>query len=341
MQVFRVPALLATFCSCSFLLSQQPKSDPLHAWITAKDPVALEAWTHERLDRAKANVNKLLAVKRSRTVENTLRPFDDAGNELFVAACNNNLLYSLADQAAMRDKAQAMEAMVLSAMTDLNLNQEVYRALVAIPEPADGATRYYLAHILLEYRLGGVDKDNATRAKIGALINQITKLSLVFGRNVADGILKISAKPEELEGLPADYVARHKPGPNGMVILTTNEPDLEPVMSFAKSAGLRRRMYLAYNNRAYPANVQVLKDLLAARQDLAVILGYRHWADLAMADQMIGSVADAVKLIGDVECGLQARGAAGIQPPAGICKAAGPGSGRHHRCRHLLLDRTV
>ncbi len=51
-------------------------------------------------------------------------------------------------------------------------------------------------------------------------------------------------------------------------------------------------MFLAYNTRAYPANKQILLDLLATRQEIATVLGFRSWADLATADQMMGSAAN-------------------------------------------------
>ena len=51
-------------------------------------------------------------------------------------------------------------------------------------------------------------------------------------------------------------------------------------------------MFLAYNTRAYPDNQQILLDLLATRQEIATVLGFRSWADLATADQMMGSAAN-------------------------------------------------
>jgi thimet oligopeptidase len=95
-----------------------------------------------------------------------------------------------------------------------------------------------------------------------------------------------------LEGLPDDYLARHQPDAAGQITLTTDQPDMQPVMTFAASAALRERMFLAYNTRAYPANQQILLELLATRQEIATILGFRSWADLATADQMMGSAAN-------------------------------------------------
>jgi thimet oligopeptidase len=290
------------FFGATKMAAQQPAADPLHAWVQGNDPAALESWINQRLDAEKADIDKLLAVTGPRTVENTLRPYDDAQNKLAVAGNNASLLYMLADAAPLRDKGQAMSAKVSSASTDLSLNQKVYRALAAMPLPAnDPPTRHYLERTLLEYRLAGVDKDDATRAKIRALQDKIAVLSLTFGRNIADGTLKIKATRAELEGLPADFIALHKPAADGAYTLTTEQPDVQPVLTFSSNPNLRRRMYLAYNQRAYPQNVQMLRDLLAARQELATTLGYAHYADLATADQMIGSAANVEKLIQQVD----------------------------------------
>ena len=68
--------------------------------------------------------------------------------------------------------------------------------------------------------------------------------------------------------------------------------------SFARNAELRLRMYTAYSQPRLSEKRQVLRDLLTARQELATTLGYASYADLATADQMIGS-AD--------QCGEAAR----------------------------------
>ena len=296
-----VLATLAVFAAAA-LTGQAPAADPLHAWVVAKDPAALETWVNQRLTAEQADIAKLVTVTGPRTVTNTLRPFDDAQNELSVANNNAYLFYALADQAPMRDEGQAMTAKVSTASTDLSLDPKVYAALAAIRlDGLDPATRHYLERTLLEYHLAGVDKDEATRAKIRKLQDRITALSLDFTRNISDGTLTLTATRSELDGLPDDYIARHKPAADGTYSLTTDEPDVWPVLDFSKSAALRRRMLETYDNRAYPKNNQVLRDLVTARQDLATILGYARYADYATADQMIGSSANVTQLIDQVD----------------------------------------
>jgi len=153
-----------------------------------------------------------------------------------------------------------------------------------------------------QYRLAGVDKDDATRARIKELQDQATLTSLSFGRNVQEGGNTVTVEnAAELEGWPADFLEAHQPGEDGTITLTTDFPDYLPVLTFARSSDLRRRMFLAYNTRAYPANRQLLLDLLRIRQEIATILGFAHWADLATADQMMESAANMQAFLDDLD----------------------------------------
>ncbi len=270
-------------------------TEEIHVWEAggAGSAEALAAWVASRLAAHQAALAALLAVEGPSTPENSLRLYDTAIEQLSLAGAQAGILNSVAADKAVRDQAQ-MEAQRVSMVgSALSLNRAVYDALAAIGlTGADAATKHYVERTLLSYRLSGVDKDQATRDRLQALHEKATRHSLDFSRNIQEGAKTIEALPAELEGLPADYLARHPANAEGRVTLTTDPPDMQPVMTFAASAALRERMFLAYNTRAYPVNKQILLDLLATRQEIATILGFRSWADLATADQMMGSAAN-------------------------------------------------
>lgn len=302
-----LPKLTACAMALSALLAlpavaaPAAKYDPLHAWAGGSDPAALETWVNRHLAAAQKNVDAIVKVKGAHTVANTLRAYDDAYNELNIAGNEAYIMFAVGSNAALRDKGQALNEKISGIVAELALNHEVYAALADVhAEHADAATRHYLDRTLLEYRLGGVDKDAETRKKIKALQDRITTLSLQFGRNVQEDVRKVSVTKAQLEGLPEDYIARHKADAAGNYDITTDQPDFGPMMSFGRDASVRRQLQLAYDDRAHPANSQVLLDLLQARQELATILGYPTYADLAMADQMIGSAANARAMLDDV-----------------------------------------
>ncbi len=270
-------------------------SQDLHAWEAggAASAEALSAWVGAHLAAHEAALGALLAVEGERTPENSLRLYDAAIEHLNLAGAQAGVLNSVAADKAVRDRAQQEAQRVAQAGSALSLNRAVYEALAAIGlDGASPATRHFVERTLLGYRLAGVDKDQATRELLQSLQEKATRLSLEFSRNIQEGAKTVEAAAAELDGLPADYIARHEPDANGRVTLTTDPPDMQPVMTFAANAGLRERMFLAYNTRAYPANRQILLDLLATRQEISSILGFRSWADLATADQMMGSAAN-------------------------------------------------
>ncbi len=281
-------------------------TEELHAWEAggADSAEALSAWVGARLAAHEAALAALLAVEGERTPENSLRLYDAAIEQLSLAGAQAVVLNSVAADKAVRDRAQMEAQRVAQAASALSLNRAVYEALAAITlegagalDGAGAATKHYVERTLLSYRLAGVDKDQATREHLHALHDKATQLSLEFSRNIQEDARTIEATEAELDGLPADYIARHqvqKTGPNakGRITLSTDQPDMQPVMTFASGAALRERMFLAYNTRAYPSNKQILLELLATRREIADVLGFRSWADLATADQMMTSAAN-------------------------------------------------
>jgi thimet oligopeptidase len=279
------------------------QDDPLHIWNGKLDRAGAEKWVGGHLTREQKYLDELLAVKDQRTIENTLRLFDDAQNELNIAGSQAYLMYSLAPLKDVRDSGQALAQKVQEASSALALNQEVYRALLAVDvSSTDPATRHYMERTLLEYRLAGVDKDAATRAEIKKHFDHITDAALKFGRNIQENPNHVLVKDKaQLAGLPADFIAAHSPGTDGSVTLNTDETESTPVMTYAASEDLRRRMYLAYNTRAYPQNKDVLLDMLKTRYELAKMLGYSNFADLATADQMIGTAGNMKAFLDEVD----------------------------------------
>ena len=284
--------------------------DSLHLWNGLGDPEGAQRWVEFHLQAARKAVAELIGEKDARTVGNTLGRYDLAVWHLRMAGSQAHVMFMVHPQAGVRDAVQALSQEVSAESVALSLNQDVYRALEAVDASGeDAATKYYLERTLLGYRLAGVDRDEATRDKIRALSDRMVELSMQFSRTVQDDVRRITVEdPQELRGLPVDYLTRHGVREEngaltatGEVVITTDPPDMSPVMSYAGSAALRRKLYLQYNDRGYPANKQVLLDLLAAREEMAELLGFRSWADLATVDQMMGSAENMRRFLGEVE----------------------------------------
>jgi thimet oligopeptidase len=304
--IFCLPLLLAAVVSAQKISVSQPT-----IWATKPDVTAFERIETDRLAAGQRSIDNLLAAKGPRTIENTLAPLDEAFHQINSAAYFAGLMEQVHPDATFRDHATAMLTKASAAQTAIALNDDVYNALAALDlSKVDAATRHYVTRQLLEFRLAGVDKDDATRARLKNLSDQATEEQSMFDRNISDGQKTIEADPSELDGLPQDYIDRHKPGADGKIRLTTDYPDALPVFSFAKSDSLRRRMTLAFNTRAYPKNLEVLTSLMKTRYEIATLLGYPSWADYNAADKMIAkghNIADFIQQVNDASRALSER----------------------------------
>ena len=271
-------------------------------WTGLSDAASFTRAMDARLANAQRLLGRLLAVSAAPTVDNTLQPYDDVLLELDAVGSQAQLIESVHPDAKVREAAEQISQKVSAFATRISLNRAVYDRLAKLDVTrADAETRYYVRRTLRDFRLSGVDKDEATRKRIQALRDELTVIGQDFDRNIRGDVKTVVAKnAAELDGLPADYIARHKPNPDGSITLTIDYPDSLPVFSYAKNDDLRKRMYMAYQNRAYPANMAVLDRMLAARAELATLLGYPDWASYITADKMVGTAKHASDFIDQI-----------------------------------------
>jgi thimet oligopeptidase len=234
-------------------------------------------------------------------IATTFRKFDNLGYVLGAAAGDAGVVTQTNLDAATRDSGRTCSQKIEALATEISLSRPIYARLKAIdPKAASAQERYLLDRAIAQYDRAGVGADDATRAKIKALQDRISENSIAFERNIADGRKEVMATPAELAGLPADYIAARKPGPDGRIRITTDYPDLGPPMSYASSEALRRRLFEANNTRAYPANDVLLRKIFADRAELAALLGRPNYAALITEDKMIGSPANATKFLDEI-----------------------------------------
>jgi thimet oligopeptidase len=290
MMRFRHALLFCLFVAAAPAAAQSPSNAPFTHGITDAD--SLKASIDGRIARARTLLAELLAVTGPRTVANTLAPYDDLWGELFAATGHARLMAAVHPDEQVRRTGEELNRRGNALVSEITLRADVFAALKAIDtRRVDEKTRYYIERELKEFELAGVDRPEATRARIQQLRDELTGLMDEFARNIAQKPRTVTvSNVAELEGLPADFIARHKPDANGVITLSTNPTDERPVMIYAKSDDLRRRMQLAVGNVAAPENIAVLGNILRVRFELAKLLGYPNWAAYDMASRMAGDV---------------------------------------------------
>ena len=273
------------FLVCLRTVAQQR---PIQPPIWADKPTIADFAKKEdaKLASAEAAIAALSKVQGSHTIENTVEPFDKAFMELDDAVGLAKLVREAHPESAFREKGSEYVSKAESARTGLLLKRELYEALTAVDlSRADAPTKYYLERRLQMFRWAGVDRSEAERAKLKALQDQLSAVQTSFIHNIDEDHRTLVVKFAELDGMPADFFESHKHGPDGMIELAA-DTDFYPVLKFAISEDVRRRMFQTAYNVGYPKNRDVALEMLRIRFEIAQLLGYSSWADYDAASKM-------------------------------------------------------
>jgi thimet oligopeptidase len=271
-------------------------------------PEEFTAGCRADMARARAEAERMKGLRGAGGPDAALGAFDAAFSALGEAASRASLCRNVHPDGPMRDGAERCEQEVDALSTELSLDRGLYDALAAVDlAGADPATRYFVEKSLRDFRRAGVDRDEATRTRVRALREELVRIGQEFGRNIKDDVRRITLEPADLDGVPEDWRRTHPPGPDGKVVVTTDNTDYVPFMTYARSARAREQLWRAYRLRGHPQNLEVLSRLLARRAELARLLGYPSWAAYVTEDKMIGSAEAAGEFIAKIAAAAEAR----------------------------------
>jgi thimet oligopeptidase len=256
-----------------------------------KSPAALayEKRCSDDLASARKLFAELEGLTGARNIATVLEPLDRLSRLLDGGVNGAGLLRNVHPDPTLRAVAESCEQEFSKLATDVGLSRPIFESVSRVDvEKADAPTRRWVELTLRDFRRAGVDKDEPTRQKIRALRDDLVKIGQEFEKNVRENVRSIELdSAEKLAGLPQDYRDAHRPGAGGRIAITTDYTDYIPFMTYARDDAARLALYREFRKRGYPANGEVLNQLLAKRYQLARLLGYDNWAVYITEDKMI------------------------------------------------------
>ena len=259
------------------------------------------------LGETKKQIAEIKATKSPRDAMATLQAFDTAILIASDAAGRSGLAEQVHPAKPFREAAQVCEQEASQLLTDISLDKEMYNALASVDgSNLDSAGSYFLRTSLRDYHRSGVDRDDATRAKIRQLQDELVKIGQEFEQNIPEDVRKLQLDPAQLDGLPEDFKQAHKPDASGKVTLKTDNTDYIPFREYATNDAAQKAFYELYTHRAYPKNLEVLSRMMQKRYELAQVLGYSDWAAYVTEDKMVATKQNAADFIEKITAASQA-----------------------------------
>ena len=257
------------------------------------DPAAWEPYVRERVGASLATARLIVERLKDgtpRTTAETLALWNDGDIAIAHASGAAGLIAQVHPDLGVRTAAEDGTVEIARFLTGRALDRELFDVLAALDtDGLDADAERVLRHTLRDFRRAGVDRDEATRARLAAISERLTELGQDFGRAIRDDVRSIRVAPDRLAGLPQDFIDAHPVDAEGLVTITTDYPDVIPFRTFAHDRAARQELVSAFNNRAWPQNDAVLHEILDLRAELAGLLDYPNWPDYDAEVKMIGS----------------------------------------------------
>jgi thimet oligopeptidase len=299
--------LFAVVLALSVGTSAAQAQTPGASSLLAGTPDSFLTSCRSDLQLTKKQIDEIKATKSPRDATATLEAFDTTILIASDAAARSGLAEQVHPAKPFREAAQVCEQEASQLLTDISLDKDMYNVLASIDgSKLDSSGSYFLRTTLRDYHRSGVDRDDATRAKIRQLQDELVKIGQEFQQNIPEDVRTLQLDASQLNGLPEDFKQAHKPDASGKVTLKTDNTDYIPFREYATNDAAQKAFYELYTHRAYPKNIEVLSRMTQKRYELANVLGYPDWAAYVTEDKMVGTKQNAADFIEKITAASQA-----------------------------------
>jgi thimet oligopeptidase len=216
--------------------------------------------------------------EKQRTIDNTLLAFEATTAQLSDTTTPLNFMGSVSTDEKINAEGAHCSAEVGQFYVEIFTRRDIYKAIAqASPRNSDEAR--LLKMTVDGFEQNGLKLSDEALAQLRTLKGQLAAKETQFSTNLNNDQTTVLFAPEELEGLPSDYMAGLKKDAKGNFIVNTKESDAPIVMENAVRPETRKKMMLGYLNRGGSANTQLLTDAVGLRAQIAHLMSYKNWAD--------------------------------------------------------------
>ncbi len=201
--------------------------------------------------------------------------------------------------------------------TELGQNKNLFLAYKKINDSQqfndlDYAQQATINYALRDFHLSGVTLNDKQQQRYKQLNTELSTLSTKFSENILDASKQWQKHIEnknQLSGLPKQrlQLAAETAATKGLSgwLLTLDYPCYHDVMTFADAENLREEFYHAFNTRASDQgkhnadydNSIIMQKILAHRNEIAHLLGFKHYAELSLEPKMANSPQQVLEFL--------------------------------------------
>ena len=263
-----------------------------------------------------------LAIETLIAIENPdwdtfIHPFEELDERLSKMWDTVSHLNSVLDDEEFRENYRHCLPVISDYATSLAQNEHVFQQFQAVYDSPtfssfDQAQQKLIENSLRDFRLSGVALPDGKKERFKAIQSELSTLSNRFEQNLLDAtdhwMLHI-VDEEKLSGLPdtVTVLARDQAKQKDLDgwVFNLQAPSYIPFIMFADDRSLRQQMYHAYVTRASELgpdagrwdNSEIIDNILALRREMAALLGFDDYVDLALQTRMADSASSVTDFL--------------------------------------------
>lgn len=257
-----------------------------------KTPAEIDRYVAVAKQSAKQELDAILAVpKEQRTFDNLVRALDESQAKTYRVDSAIFFLSMVSPDEAIRKASHEAADSLNKFSVDTYMIPQLYHAHIEYCENQGKAEqltaeeRYTLEEAMKDFKRSGFDLPADKFTQVKELSKEISTLGLAYEQNTNTDATTIKVTKKDLEGVDATLMQSLKKD-GDLYVLGCDYPTYFDVMENCQVRKTRQQMYYAFQNRAYPKNIDLLHKIIAKRDEMAHLLGFSSYAALEMDNSM-------------------------------------------------------
>lgn len=263
------------------------------------------------IEMAQKETDGIAQNPETATFANTIVALDRSGEILGRAS---GIFFNLIECDAtpeMQEMANTIQPLITDFYNNIYLNDKLFKRVQTVYKN-ELSTLNDVDRMLLQRTYDAFESNGATlpdeqKARFRELSVELSNLTLQFGQNALAATncwyLFVTDK-RRLKGVPdtdleiAAQKAREKEGKG--YVFDLSFPSRRALLTYADDRGLRKEMYAHACRIAYGGpndNCGVIRRILACRQEIAHLLGYKNYAQYVLHNRMAQNAEEVYKLL--------------------------------------------
>lgn len=250
-----------------------------------------------------SNIEAITASTAAPDFENTIAAMERSGRALTRVRNVFENLSSSAASDAIQEIERQMSPLFAKHADAIRLNGALFARIDAVHE-GRGSMKLSPEQTRLveemhrDFVRSGARLDDATKARLKALNEELATLGTAFRLNVLKDTAKLALlleREEDLAGLPSFAIeaaaeAAKEAGHPGKWAITLQRPSVEPFITFSSRRDLREQAYEAWIKRGDNGDDadtnDLIRQIVALRHKRAEALGYKNHAEMVLDGRM-------------------------------------------------------